>query len=92
MRGTNQINVAMQTGGRENVKNRGLENMSVDELWSLREEIRSVLSMKLDTENLTGTPRTDQRRVDRIPKFVRNIAIRIGPLRRGLAAENDRAG
>jgi DNA-binding protein H-NS len=32
------------------VKNKSLEGMSVDELWSLHEEIRSILSMKLDAE------------------------------------------
>jgi DNA-binding protein H-NS len=32
------------------VKNKGLENMSVDELWSLHEEIQTILSMKLDAE------------------------------------------
>ena len=41
-----------QAGGEENVKNKSLENMSVDELWSLHEEIRSILSMKLDAEKL----------------------------------------
>jgi DNA-binding protein H-NS len=33
-----------------NVKNKSLENMSVDELWSLHEEIQTILSMKLDAE------------------------------------------
>jgi DNA-binding protein H-NS len=38
------------TGGEENVKNKNLEKMSVDELWSLHEEIRSMLSTRLDAE------------------------------------------
>jgi DNA-binding protein H-NS len=32
------------------VKNRNLALMPVDELWSLHEEIRSILSTKLDAE------------------------------------------
>jgi DNA-binding protein H-NS len=32
------------------MKNKNLEMMSVDELWSLHEEIGRVLSTKLDTE------------------------------------------
>jgi DNA-binding protein H-NS len=32
------------------LKNNHLEKISVDELWSLHEEIRSILSTKLDAE------------------------------------------
>jgi len=42
--------VVTQTGGEENVRNKNIEKMSVDELWNLHEEIRSVLSTKLDAE------------------------------------------
>jgi DNA-binding protein H-NS len=40
----------MQTGGEENVKNKDLEKMSIDELWIFHEEIRSILLMKMDAE------------------------------------------
>jgi DNA-binding protein H-NS len=33
-----------------NVKNKDLKTMSVDELWSLHQEIRPILSAKLDAE------------------------------------------
>ena len=39
-----------QTDGEENVKNKNLEKMSVDELWKLHEEIHNILSTKLDAE------------------------------------------
>jgi len=45
-----EFDVVTQTGGEENVRNKNLEKMSVDELWNLHEEIRSVLSTKLDAE------------------------------------------
>ena len=38
------------TDGEENVKNKNLEKMSVDELWKLHEEIHNILSTKLDAE------------------------------------------
>jgi DNA-binding protein H-NS len=39
-----------ETSGGAILKNNHLEKMSVDELWSLHEEIRSILSTKLDAE------------------------------------------
>jgi DNA-binding protein H-NS len=39
-----------QIGGETIVKNKDLEKMSVDELWILHEEIRSILSTKMDAE------------------------------------------
>jgi DNA-binding protein H-NS len=41
---------AKETSGGTILKNNHLGKMSVDELWSLHEEIRSVLSTKLDAE------------------------------------------
>ena len=66
------------------MKNKHLELMSVDELWSLHEEIRGVLSTKLDAEKqelerrlvqLNGRIEKKPRRVDRIRKFVLNTEI-----------------
>jgi hypothetical protein len=90
-----------QTDGEENVKNKNLEKMSVDELWKLHEEIHNILSTKLDAEkrqlerrlvNSRGPLGTNQRRVDPTRQFILNTAIRRGLLRPGLDEGSDRAG
>ena len=52
------------------MKNKHLEMMSVDELWSLHEEIRSILSAKLDAEKQELERRLVQlkRRIENKPK------------------------
>jgi hypothetical protein len=80
-----------------NVKNKHLEMMSLDELWRLHEEIRSILSTKLDAEKrelerrlvqLMAALNKDQRRVDPIGKFALNTAIP----RPGLDERGNRVG
>jgi DNA-binding protein H-NS len=46
-----------QTGGEENVKNKNLDKMSVDELWSVHEFVSAELARKI----LAETARLEQR-------------------------------
>jgi DNA-binding protein H-NS len=54
-----------------NVKNKDLKSMSADELWSLHEEIRSILSAKLDAER-----RALERRLARLNGRIESKAAR----------------
>jgi len=56
--------------GDANVKNKHLETMSVDELWNLHEEIRSMLFAKLDAEKRELERRLVQlnERIEKKPK------------------------
>jgi DNA-binding protein H-NS len=74
-----------------NLKNKNLAMMSVDELWTLHEEVRTTLSTKLDAEKrelerrmaLLNRRARGELRTDPTRRFVQNIATRRGPPRLG---------
>jgi hypothetical protein len=84
-----------------NLKHKNLATMPIKELWDLHNEIRRVLSTKLDAESeswnvawfdSTGTLSTNQRRVEPTRRFIQNIAIHRVLLKLGLDEESCRAG
>ena len=83
------------------MKNKDLAMMSGDELWSLYEEVRTILSTKMDEEKrrlerclarLNGRAEDETKARRPYPKVHPNIATRRGPLRLGLDEAGNRAG
>ena len=75
--------------------------MSADELWSFREELRLILSRKLDAEKrelerrlarLNRSIGHEKKRADLTRRSIQNIVIRSGLLKPGPDAEDSRSG
>ena len=83
------------------MENKNLKMMSVDDLWSLHEELCATLSAKLHADKrelehriarLTGVFSVKNWLVDLTRRSIQNTAIRRDPLKPGPDEENNRAG
>jgi len=75
--------------------------MSADELWRLHEDIRTILSTKLDAEKLElehrlarldGRSLNKKKRVDLTRRCFQSTAIQSSPLKPGLDEGGNRTG